>query len=512
MAFVCLGVCAGHGATWYAAAGGSSTNGTPALPWSVPYAASNTNPHLQPGDTVLFKAGVFNCNQTNSTTFGYNHLLAFEKGGLPNAKITYRSEKIWGFRFNGGLIIPYSASNIIVRDFVISFTGMTNRNVTNYSGSSLGINAFAVGSEIMHNVIENTGHPGIGSWSGTSGKYIAGNIIRFIGFNDYSPAASGLGTPAGSAMYLQHSAFSPEALIQGNITYYNYTTGMKAYGNDNINGFNFTHNITANNGAAGIYYHQDKADSQGVNILTNFLWQNSIGLGYQLGNANPSNAVIVGNYSSSDNPNGNFAIEDGWAHCIITNNTFVNPVYQGLIQMESSGQTNHVGAHIWDYNRYYAGASHAYGYWSFMIGGSVFPWIDWTNRINGDTHSSFVSSSPPPTVIFAFRPSTDTNFVHVAVYNWETNATATVNLSAYFPVGAQLSIYDAQNIPNAYTNVTFGGSTVTLDLTRTNRATMLGTFSHRSDSWTGFDSRFRAFVVYRYGDRLSPPSNLQVGQ
>jgi hypothetical protein len=109
----------------------------------------------------------------------------------------------------------------------------------------------------------------------------------------------------------------------------------------------------------------------------------------------------------------------------------------------------------------------------------------------------------------AFSPSLDSDFVHVSVFNWPTNSTTTVNLSEYFPAGARLSIYDAQNIPNAYTNLTFSGSTVTLDLTRTNRSTMLGTFTNPAITWTGFDPRFRAFVIYRETSRIAPPDNLR---
>jgi hypothetical protein len=96
LAFGCLMAGFGHAATWYAAVNGSSTNGTSALPWSVEYAVGKTpNPHLKPGDTVLFKSGgTFVCRDWFSGYDGTNRL-KFNVSGTPTAKITYKSETLW---------------------------------------------------------------------------------------------------------------------------------------------------------------------------------------------------------------------------------------------------------------------------------------------------------------------------------------------------------------------------------------------------------------------------------
>lgn len=495
--------------TWYAAADGSSTNGTQTLPWGVLYSVTNSNPHLQPGDTVLFKSGTFDCLESDALTYGYDKLLVFRKAGTASSKITYRPETLWGFTFNGGLVLPNAASNLIIRDFKISYSGFTNRAITNYAGYALGINAFSVGSSIMHNLIENCGHPGIGSWSGTSGKYIAGNIIRFVGFDDWDLRD---GSPAGSGMYLQQSASNPEALIKGNISYFNYTTGMKAYGNQNINGFNFTENIVAETHEGGIFYHQDQVDSEGFQMRSNYVWNGDSGLriGYQLGNANPSNAVIIGNYVVDTNIA--ISIVDDWKFVTLTNNIFANPYRRHIFSLGVTADSgSNIATHTMFGNRYYAGDYTGFGTNSFQIMEAQKTLLEWKSETTEDFDAVLTVGNPGTTDVRIFNPSTDANFVHVAVFNWPTNFTTTVNLSAYFPSGAILDIYDAQDIPNAYTNAIFGGSTVTLDLTRTNRATMLGTFSS-AGAWGGFDPRFRAFVVHRRYPAYSTANSATVGR
>jgi hypothetical protein len=440
----------------------------------------------------------------------YGYQLAFQKSGTPEAKITYRSETLWDFNFDGGLYIGSTTSNIVLWGFNVFWSGITPRANTNNNQFTGGITELGSGNELLHNIVGNTGHPGIASWSSTRGKYIAGNIIRFIGSDDSVNYTPGVPSPAGSGMYLQNDKGSPEALIRGNISYYNYTTGMKAYGNTDIWRFRFLYNITTMTDEAGIFYHQDKIDAEGVQFHTNFTWNAAIRLGYSRGNANPSNAVLVGNYSVGNHQDGVLAIEDGWKSCTVTNNVFINSTYRYMISLEATSQTNFVHTHLWDYNTYHAGTKAGYGTWNFRVGPNAYLTADWKRRISGDTHSSILSSLPPKTDSFAFAPSHDSNFVHVAVFNWPTNATDTVDLAQYFSAGETLAIYDAQDIPNAYTNVLFSGSTVVLELTRTNRATMLGTFSKNPEPWKGMDPRFRAFVIHRHTKLPQPPRELKV--
>lgn len=492
--------------TWYASATGSSTNGTIAAPWGMQYAVTNSNPHLAAGDTVLLLSGDYTCTETN-TTASLGKVLEFRKSGTPEAKITYRSASLWGFSFNGGLLFWQSVSNIVLSGCRVYFSEITPRRVDAVYEVPSGITDYGQGNDILHNLIENTGHPGIASWSTTLGKSIQGNIIRFIGVNDYTGGYAGANR--GSGMYLQNLDDSSEALIQGNISYYNYTTGMKAYGNTDIWGFRFYRNICTENSEAGIFYHNDNYGSAGVAVNTNFLWNNGTGvrIGYPLGNGGHSNAVVVGNYSVEEVGTRPFYMVDGWVDTTWTDNTGVNLFDRYVWLLEVGGETSgDIASHTLSGNSYYGVNTGGFGTGPFLIKEVSTSFDDWKTQTGGDADSTYTYGSPSQLVSYVFRPSTDTNFVHVAVFNWPTNETTEVNLSSFFNSGDILNIYDAQNIPVVASTVNYSNNVmVTLPLTLTNAATMLGEFQDVLNDWNGFDPRFRAFVVHKSGVWQAPP-------
>lgn len=488
--------------TWYASTTGAATNGSYNLPWSVEFAVGATvgtlkNVLLKPGDTVIFKnGGSYACRETN-TVQRLGQVLEFRISGTPSAKITYKPESLWGFSFDGGLLLA-SASNIVVREFRIFYSGSTNRNRTDIFSHPPGINELTPGNEILHNLIENTGHPGIGSWRPTRGKYIAGNIIRFTGYNDWTEEGYN-GGARGSGMYLQNMDNSAEALIRGNISYCNYTTAMKAYGNTEIWGFKFLQNICVNN---QLFYHQDQTDSQGFQMISNFVWGANIQVGYVLGNAHPSNAVVAGNYVVNNNPP--IFVSDDWRNMTWSNNIAVNPWRRIVWELGTAGKTNKYPGTITLNNQYWGGAYSGYGSQSFLYFGKEKTFAEWKTLTGGESNSTYQVATPSHIVVSSFRPSHDTNFVHVAVVNWPTNTHTTVDLSGYFHAGDRLMVFDAQDLPNAYTNVIYEEGGLVLDLTRTNTTPMLGTFSNPPHTWSGFDPRFRAFVINRR-QGLPPP-------
>lgn len=478
-------------ATWFASADGSSTNGEYSSPWSPQFSVTNTNPHLKTGDTVIFKNGYFACTEQNIAA-GVGQVLEFRKSG-----ITYRSETLWGFTFDGGLLL--TTSNLTVEQFRITYSpNAISRNRTNAFTHPPGISDFGTGNRILHNLIDGTGHPGIASWKTTQGKYIAGNIIRFTGYNDWALGYNG--SARGSGMYLQNLQNSSEAVIQGNISYFNYTTGMKAYGNTDIWGFVFHNNICAENKEAGIFFHQDNYPSTNLVVDSNYLWNNGSGVrvGYPLGRGGHSNAVVVNNYAVDNGYSSYpFSLVDGWYNTTWTNNTGValRDRYGWLLEVygEAFGDT---ASHHMDFNAYYATNYGGYGAKPFFIKETnKLTFSEWQAEVHGETNSTFSYSTPATNSVFLFWPSSDTNFVNAAVFNWTGASSTTVNLKGAFPGGSRLEIYDAQDIPNAYTNFCYCGCDVALDLTRTNRATMLGNFQGRT--WQGFDPRFRAFVIHR---------------
>lgn len=499
---LCLAASCSHAATWYASSSGTTTNGTEASPWSVAFALTNlsANTFKQPGDTILFLNGVHVCTETNKSGLANGYQQELYGSGTPVAPIRYRSKNPWGFAFDGGIYIGSGTSNIIFERFTIYWTGISNRaNLTN-AWSTGGITEFGPDNKIQHNIIENTGHAGIASWSTTHGKYICGNVIRYIGWWDYVNYSPGVGSLAGSGMYLQNANGNPEALIQGNISYFNATTGMKAYGNRQITNFTFRWNAVAEQNEAGIFYHTDQEDSHGVNVISNYVWKGGpagLRIGYQLGNANPSNAVLIGNYIVDTNAPLSFT--DDWSYTTVSNNIFIN-WWRRIVASIGVPPDTGAGTNTWYMggNKYYGGSYTGFGAESFAILQSQRTFSEWTNNLGGrDVDSTLTLGDPGTTDVRVFRPSTDTSFVHIVVFNWPTNSSTTADISSLVPIGSKLTLYDAQNVPTSFSNLTYNGGSIDLPLALTNRAPMWGTLTNKAESeFLGFDPRFRAFIVY----------------
>lgn len=497
LSILLLSSCCCFGSTWYASSIGSSTNGTYTLPWSPQYAVTNTNPHLQPGDTVYFKKNeTYSCVESNVST-GYATSLQFRKSGTVTSPITYSSETLWSFSFDGCLIFENTVSNLVIKNFRVFWSGSTNRNRTNIWTHPPAIETYAHNVYFLHNLLENCGTHPFGTWKTTAGKYIAGNIGRFSGCNDYT-GGTWTGQARGGFMYSQNLDNSDEALIQGNISIYNYTTGYGMSGNSDIFNFRLLNNIMFDADQGGIFYQQDDYSSTGIKVISNYCWKGNpcVRLGYQ-SSLPSSNAIVVGNYLVDYTyPMYNVS---GWTNCTWTNNTIVNLANRYVWFMERSGETNaSIGSHTIDYNTYWSTNYGTVGNYPFQTNEVVINFDTWKAAVHGDTNSTITTGAPNSTVSYLFRPSTDTNFLHVVVFNWPTNASATVNLSSYFQKGDVLSLYDAQNIPTPFENVSYTGGDIDLPLTLTNRAQMLGSFVGRG-TWSGFDDRFRAFVIYKKG-------------
>lgn len=507
-------------ATWYAAQTGTTTNGTRAQPWSVDYSITNSQ-YLFPGDTVRFLSGSYTCT-VGSALYNTTNVLMFSRSGTVENPITYRADTLWGFSFNGGLVVPYGASNLVVRDLRIYFDGMTNRTRTIDEANDAwpmpgGIQIYGSNVVVMHNLIENTGHPAIGSWGPAGSKYIAGNICRFNGFYDNPPSTT-VGA-RGNAGYYQSDAGTTNR-VTGQISYYVYTEATQI--TQGKNQWTVDHTISYACPYAGHNYYSKNEQPATYYFLNNYVFNegntyDQNGPGAKVGdNTYPGNhqAYIQDNWLVGGLKG--LLIQAKWTNLTVTGNKVLYTGAPGdggsgfateyvVIALEATdpGFTPNytIGA-----NTYYvdAASAHDFQYW-----GSPKTYAQWTAS-SGDSGSTFNTDFPTDLWQDAFTPSTDSNFVHVAVFNWPQQASTTVDLSSFFTVGSVLSIYDAQNIPTAFTNITYQGGSVTLPLNLTDHAEMLGEFPTIDTPWDGFDPRFRAFVIYKSGTGSMRSSTLRV--
>jgi hypothetical protein len=287
---------------------------------------------------------------------------------------------------------------------------------------------------------------------------------------------------------------------------------MKAYGNTDIDGFEFTLNAIYGCPEAGIFFHQDNYSSDGITISSNYTWLGYLRLGYPLGNGGHSNAIFGYNYIVDNHAAAPLYVADGWRNIWFTNNTVMNMTERYVWSLERFGETSgDLTSHHIDFNTYYSTNYGIYGSGQFATNESNLTFDAWRGTVRGDTNSTVSYIWPSDNVVSVFQPSEDSNFLHVVVYNWASNSTLSTNIGSWFSSGDSLQIFDAQEIPISYTNFTYSGGEVSLDLTRTNIATMNGgKFADRAESWTGFDPRFRTFVIYRTGSGGEDPSAADV--
>lgn len=496
-------------ATWYAAADGASTNGSRSQPWSVTYAFTNSsvNPHLKYGDTVLFKSGTY---YATNDVFSTSEWDVTNSIGVYQSGVTYKSESLWGFKLFGGLQFPPGAaavSNVTISQ--IHFDLGKFRSYTNGWEEIFGLNIWGGhGITLSHNLIENFSGGGVGKWAASSNTVIEGNIVRFNGAADWTGRYGATPFERGSGMYTENAAGT--ALFLGNILYHNHTHGLSI--KTGLVGFSVTNNIAVAMPLGGINMENNDAPTYGINIVSNYCWSEVVGgvamqLGYDwwgLGthptSYGNSNVVVIGNTAVGTLKGLN--IDNQAKDVTVLSNTVVRLGAYGdggsaqateyqIISVESKPATNSP-AYSFSGNSYFAPSDTDYNLRYWGTGETFTAW----QTILTDAGASYSTTLPTQVVSYASRPYTNLDFVHVVVFNWPTNATTSVDLSAFFTSGDRLYLYDAQNIPTVFTNFVYGGGTVELPLGLTDRAPMTVEFDD-TPAWTGFDPRLRAFVIYR---------------
>lgn len=490
--------------TWYVSSTGTSTNGTVADPWGVEY--SFTNSLISPGDEILFTPGTYTCTNW-SDSYSATNVVLFSRSGNGAAKVTYRPTTLWGFTFEGGVIVPSSSSNLIIRDFIVTCPWITPRYRTNQYHYPGGINIYGSNVMVMHNVFDNTGHPSIGQWNYTGELYIAGNICRFPGYWDSAESGSGTVGQRGSGGYYQTMYTGGNHIVSGNITYYLPRNGQKVTGANSA--FTFTGNMIYESLQFGLDYYSKEDQPDAVTYSSNYVFSPTVGVAAYLGTDTTPDmnytvakrGYITNNYFVGSLKG--LVLTDHWTNVTVTGNTIMNMGSFGDGQSGFVSEYNVMAidstapiqtpTYVMSGNAYYTDASTTY---DFIYAGTNVSFAALMSIV-GDSTSTYSIGYPTSNAVYVVRPSTDTTFAHVAVYNWQTNSSQVVDLTGVFAGGDSIDIYDAQNIPTAYTNVIFGGTSITLDLSLTNYVPMIGVYTNVANAWAGFDPRFRAFVLHK---------------
>lgn len=501
------------GSSWYITTnGGTGTAGTIADPWSITYGLTNSNP--KPGDTVYIRAGVYGIgtNQVYAVT-GF-------AGTSSNAPIYIRNYPQERATINGG----FSCA----KDW-ITFMGLevenlsTNRN-TDSSTRPAGFFLTGVGDSVVNCIIHDVGPQGVfysGSVQG-SGAILYGNVVWGDGI--FSTDVGWNNAPRGDGFYMQNT--NGTRWVQDNITFKNYTIGLKSYTEQGrANNFAYDGNISFANALAEI-----NATSAGDFPVTN-LWvtnnifytryrTETIRLGIF---PRASSGLIHKNLQFNNNivmaePGNTFdfmLMPYFWDSMIITNNTLVSIVTNSS---HASSQlfwdivpTNSPTVTI-DYNKYYGnGFSSLYDIWRYDSTRYLFSGIQ---SLGFDTHGQYLFTVPNTNIIILRTNRYQIGRANLAILNFLSNNTATVNISSIGLVSNQtFYLRDVQNYfgSSTITNVYNPSSpTIIVPLTNTAVTSIIGpvtNFTVNPNVHTPLI--FNVFVIDPGASNPSPPTIVQ---
>ena len=470
--------------------GVSTNNGSIDYPWDLQTALSGGLGGIAPGSTVWLRNGTY----TSGAQLSWGNILTQKlfvstvngQEGLP---VTFRQYPGERATVDGG--IESRGDWTTFWGFEI-MNSNTNRNgcTTDRAG---GINFYARGGKAINMVIHDVGHPGIGFWNPVGdGGELYGNILWANGLYDTctppgTPSAPGV---RGSGFYMQNTTGT--RYIHDNISFWEFTTGMKAYG-QNTSGFEFKGNVVFNNAYENLFVTANGSTTKRLKLISNFTFQKgdsasgNIGLGiYFPGIYDPGEDVVIqNNYFATGDiipwgingnyPAGAFQIKD-FSDMTVTGNTFVGGIVADLLV------TNRVTNMVWNNNTYYstriAFPNYPFLYQSIPSVLTTTFFSGWKTNCNCDSSSLYTTGLPTSNAIFV-RPNTyEFGRANIIVYNWQSKAAETVDVSSVLNPGDIYEVRDAQNYygtPVAQGTYPLSGGNISIPLGSTAESVPVGT-------------------------------------
>ncbi|HZW03020.1 MAG TPA: hypothetical protein VFF68_03765, partial [Anaerolineaceae bacterium] len=291
----------------------------------------------------------------------------------------------------------------------------------------------------------------------------------------------------GSAIYTQNK--DGNRIISDNITFRNFTTGMKAYTEGAyVNGFKFYGNVLFMNNDRNIFASGRDNPARGLEMIGNMTYrpadddERSLTVGYA--NEDQHDAVVKDNYIvNGTNDLGALYVKRA-STLTVTGNTLVSN--GNLVTFYQAGS---VDAQAWDGNRYFAGAGEL-----FQAEDQGMGFDEWRAATGFDANSSYSEGRPTENAVFVRPNQYEPKRANVVVYNWQGAGSVDVDLSGVLQPGDSYRIVDAQNFfGDPVVSGTYEGGAVSLPMELSAVAPITGELKHFSNNHT--PSEFNVFVV-----------------
>jgi hypothetical protein len=424
--------------------------------------ALGPNSRVVPGTTVFLRGGTYR-GTFRSTLRG--------EPGKPIVVRPFKDEHVVIDAWNpaattntrqAGLVIM--GAWVIFRDLEITSTDP--RRVAPNSGSNVrtvpgwrddGVEFRASNSKLINLVIHDTGQ-GVGFWEQAVDSEVYGCVLYN---NGWDAADRG----HGHGLYIQNETGTK--LVEDVISFNNFATGMKAYGQDGAAvGIHFSGVISFNNGAS--YFKESPTRNEGILVGTtrfpprdikvrdSFLYApaGSIGGGLRLGyTADNEDVEVRGNHFASGGQNLWIA---NWRSVTVRDNFFFttdarssNVVTTNVTFAEKTPPE----VYDYDHNRYFDGSPAKQGMpRSFGIegvansqGAGRLNFDEWRAARGWDASSQYTVGRPTGVDVFVRPNKYDTGRAHVVILNWDLARTVEVDLRDLLPVGAEFELRSAED-------------------------------------------------------------------
>ncbi len=420
-----------------------------------------------------------------------------ELNGLPTAPITVRSYPGEWAVINGGIRVD--GNDLIFRDFEVTNT-TANRDLARPTGMTV----FGKRIKLINLVIHDTGNA-LGLWNAAEETEAYGNVLYRNGWEGPNDTRGN-----GHGLYIQNHVGTK--YIRDNISFDNYATGMKAYGEATaISGVTFEGNIAFNNGSlARPRPDNDRIDNMFVGSklgAEKIVWANNYayhpltahGTSIRLGYLAPTNKDVAlrDNYFVGGVTALSYITR--WESIVMTGNTFIAD--RELIALNTpSGSA--VKPYQWDNNRYFARDAQRPFSYGVNAGGSNYNLKDWVAATGLDSHSQWLTGNngrPTGTRVAVRKNQYEAGRAHIAVFNWDLQTTITLNasqLAGILRTGDMFTIQNAQSLKgNPVLSGTYDGVSIQLPL----RSGNLGL-------------EFNAFLLLKTGNQsaISPAADTAV--
>jgi hypothetical protein len=558
-----------HASNWYASPNATSSgNGSITNPWTLPIALTNTGA-IHPGDTLNLRWGsyvgpafnsalsgtsnsyvtvrsypgewaVITDGRTGTLTANLDAGSGYEDGitmsgfhGI-NYFLRVDNELVWVvaetslgvFRWNRGQMgttpaihtngttlyltgtyLNQCGSNVIFRDFEITSTTLTNRNVDDGSANTMpgGLNFSGTGNKALGLIIHNVGEPAIG-WAG-GGSPSEVNGCLFWGIGMYDPVGTQF-PYGGTNYYIRGSPIYGAGsgnLMKDCISFRNFTTAGKFFTSSGlVNNSGMVGNIGFMNPLDGFEMASGNGPMTNCVWQTNYMFLDSPMIGWNLnGNVN---FTIVGNTIVG----GMIKLNEVASGVVSNNVVFQGPAVSGNNFTTRTTPWTNCNV-LWNYNTYYSSMTdlQLYGFTLNIFdmpnttnssGGGRLLLGDWRQYTGFDSNSTYTAGWPTNYLdVSVRRLDYDANRFHICVVSTSGQTNAPLTLSSYgFSPGDSYELRDAQNYFTVIALGIYNGRTINLPLNLTNVPAIPGV-THFANEHTNVKhpGLFNAFVLCR---------------